>query len=134
MKIFEDNILKNQYKISGSGSVSIASDANGNITITGTTYTNNVSTPNEAIAFAAANYNLSSASWTSATSLTSYSGTFPIQIKDTNSTTNKTNYYSGIIMLNGSTGRTAVEEIPLSALMATGSDTEVPTRIYAGIQ
>ena len=134
MKIFEDNILKNQYKISGSGSVSVASDANGNITITGTTYTNNVSTPDEAIAFAAANYNLSSASWTSATSLTSYSGTFAIQIKDTNSTTNKTNYYSGIIMLNGSTGRQAVEEIPLSALMATGSDTEVPTRIYAGIQ
>lgn len=134
MKIFEDNILKNQYKISGSGSVSVASDANGNITITGTTYTNNISTPNEAISFAAANYNLSSASWTSATSLVSYSGTFAIQIKDTNSTTNKTNYYSGIIMLNGSTGRQAVEEIPLSALMATGSDTEVPTRIYAGIQ
>ena len=124
MKIFEDNILKNQYKISGSGSVRVASDSNGNITITG-------NTSNEAIPFTATNYSLSSASWTSAISLTSYSGTFAIQIKDSGT---KTNYYSGIIMINGNDGRTAVEEIPLSALMATGSDTEVPTRIYAGIQ
>lgn len=124
MKIFEDNTLKNQYKISGSGSIRVASDSNGNITITG-------NTSNEAIPFTATNYSLSSASWTSATSLTSYSGTFAIQIKDSGT---KTNYYSGIIMINGNDGRTAVEEIPLSALMATGSDTEVPTRIYAGIQ
>lgn len=124
IKIFEDNILKNQYKISGSGSVRVASDSNGNITITG-------NTSNEVIPFTATNYSLSSASWTSATSLISYSGTFAIQIKDSGT---KTNYYSGIIMINGNDGRTAVEEIPLSALMATGSDTEVPTRIYAGIQ
>ena len=124
IKIFEDNILKNQYKISGSGSVRVASDSNGNIIITG-------NTSNEAIPFTATNYSLSSASWTSATSLISYSGTFAIQIKDSGT---KTNYYSGIIMINGNDGRTAVEEIPLSALMATGSDTEVPTRIYAGIQ
>lgn len=94
----------------------------------------NVSTPQEAIALTATNYNLSSASWTSASNLTGYSGTFVIQITDTNSTTQKTNYYSGVITINGATGRQAVEEIPLSALMATGSDTEVPTRIYAGIQ
>lgn len=84
--------------------------------------------------FSATNYNLSSVSWTSASDLTGYSGTFVIQITDTNSTTQKTNYYSGVITINGTTGRQAVEEIPLSALMATGSDTEVPTRIYAGIQ
>lgn len=82
--------------------------------------------------FAAANYSLSSASWTSGPSLATYSGTFAIQIKDVG--TNGTNYYSGMIMVNTNTGRDAVEEIPLNALMATSSDNDIPRRIYAGMQ
>ena len=35
LKLFKDSTLRQQYKISGSGTVSVASDANGNITITG---------------------------------------------------------------------------------------------------
>lgn len=36
LKLFDDNTLRSQHKISGAGTVSVTSDANGNITITGT--------------------------------------------------------------------------------------------------
>jgi hypothetical protein len=35
LKLFDDNTLRSQHKISGAGTVSVTSDAGGNITITG---------------------------------------------------------------------------------------------------
>ena len=36
LKLFDDNTLRSQHKITGAGTVTVTSDASGNITITGT--------------------------------------------------------------------------------------------------
>lgn len=128
LKIFENSDLQNQYKISGSGSVSVVSDASGNISITGHQY-NDIATPLSAI-----NKALSSASWVTIADCSNTSnypiGTYAIQITDAG--TDATNYYSGFITLSGTVGR--LDEVALHAQMATVSDNDIPKRIYIAVE
>lgn len=73
-------------------------------------------------------------SWTEALNLTSLQGVYALEIADwTNSGgSGAVNYYSGVIMVNGSTGR--LDEIALHSAMATSSDTQIPRRLFAAME
>ena len=73
-------------------------------------------------------------SWTQALDLSSLQGSVLIQIADwTNSGgSGAVNYYTAVVMINGSTGR--LDEIALHSAMATSSDTAIPRRLFAAME
>lgn len=77
-------------------------------------------------------YTLSADTWTDIVTISSYeTGAYAIFVSDTNS--NNTNYYSGIMTIRkANTGR--LDEIALHSSMATGSDVDIPTRIFLATQ
>lgn len=77
-------------------------------------------------------YTLSADTWTDIVTISSYeTGAYAIFVSDTNSS--NTNYYSGIMTIRkANTGR--LDEIALHSSMATGSDVDIPTRIFLATQ
>lgn len=77
-------------------------------------------------------YTLSANTWTDIVTISSYeTGAYAIFVSDTNSS--NTNYYSGIMTIRkANTGR--LDEIALHSSMATGSDVDIPTRIFLATQ
>lgn len=77
-------------------------------------------------------YKLSADTWTDIVTISSYeTGAYAIFVSDTNSS--NTNYYSGIMTIRkANTGR--LDEIALHSSMATGSDVDIPTRIFLATQ
>lgn len=77
-------------------------------------------------------YILFADTWTDIVTISSYeTGAYAIFVSDTNSS--NTNYYSGIMTIRkANTGR--LDEIALHSSMATGSDVDIPTRIFLATQ
>lgn len=77
-------------------------------------------------------YTLSANTWTDIVTISSYeTGAYAIFVSDTNSS--NTNYYSGIMTIRkANIGR--LDEIALHSSMATGSDVDIPTRIFLATQ
>lgn len=109
------------HKAESSLSVSSAASASTAATLTPTR------TPSSGVTTASLVKNSWTAVWAFAAST---QGVYAIEIADfTNSNgTGAVNYYAGVIMLNGSTGR--LDEVALHSAMATSSDTQIPRRLF----